>query len=111
MFWSALAAATEPEPMPVTLDEAAERATSAATWVEENWSTWLNTGLRILLILVVALLLRTAVRRALTKLIERMNRSAQAVEGRPWAVSSSTPSGGGSARRPSGRCCARWRPS
>ncbi|MFD3997521.1 mechanosensitive ion channel family protein [Streptomyces sp. NPDC058548] len=81
VFWSALAAATEPEPIPVTLDEAAEKATNAASWVEENWSTWLNTGLRILLILVVALLLRMAVRRALTKLIERMNRSAQAVEG------------------------------
>ncbi|MFD4373767.1 mechanosensitive ion channel family protein [Streptomyces sp. NPDC058486] len=79
--WSVLAAATEPEPIPVSLDEAAEKATNAASWVEENWSTWLNTGLRILLIVVVALMLRWAVRRALTKLIERMNRSAQAVEG------------------------------
>ncbi|WP_435850899.1 mechanosensitive ion channel family protein [Streptomyces roseolus] len=79
--WSVLAAATEPEPLPVTLDEAAEKATNAAGWVEENWSTWLNTGLRILLIVIVALLLRWAVRRALTKLIERMNRSAQAVQG------------------------------
>ena len=81
MSWSALAAATEPEPIPVTLDEAAEKATNAASWVEENWSTWLNTGLRILLIAVVALVLRYLIRRALTNLIERMNRSAQAVEG------------------------------
>ncbi|MBT2368411.1 mechanosensitive ion channel family protein [Streptomyces sp. ISL-10] len=63
------------------LDEAATRAGNAAGWVEENWSTWLNTGLRIALILVVALVLRMLVRRALSKLIERMNRSAQAVAG------------------------------
>ncbi|MER7044618.1 mechanosensitive ion channel family protein [Streptomyces jumonjinensis] len=70
-----------PEPGPVTFDEAAKQAGDAAGWVEQNWSTWLNTGLRIALILVVALVLRMLVRRALTKLIARMNRSAQAVEG------------------------------
>ncbi|MFE0426647.1 mechanosensitive ion channel family protein [Streptomyces sp. NPDC058953] len=95
-FWSSIVLATAPraagtpspsgpptdEPVaPVTLDEAAERASNAAGWVEENWSSWLNTGLRIMLILVVALVLRMLVRRALTKLIDRMNRSAQAVEG------------------------------
>ncbi|MEU9980256.1 mechanosensitive ion channel family protein [Streptomyces sp. NPDC050856] len=73
--------AAEPSPRPVTLDEAAKQAGEAAGWVEENWSTWLSTGLRILLILVVALVLRMLIRRALTKLIARMNRSAQAVEG------------------------------
>ncbi|MEU3597946.1 mechanosensitive ion channel family protein [Streptomyces sp. NPDC006798] len=95
-FWSSIVLATAPgaagtpspsgpptdsPAAPVTLDEAAERAGNAAGWVEENWSSWLNTGLRILLILVVALVLRMLVRRALTKLIDRMNRSAQAVEG------------------------------
>lgn len=78
---SALLAAT-PSPEPVgSLDEAAERAGNAAGWVQENWSTWLNTGLRILLIAAIALVLRYAIRRALTNLIDRMNRSAQAVEG------------------------------
>ncbi|MFP1627088.1 mechanosensitive ion channel family protein [Streptomyces sp. 5K101] len=80
-FWSAVRADADPSPAPVTLDEAAKQAGNAAGWVEENWSVWLNTGLRIALILVVALVLRMLVRRALTKLIERMNRSAQAVEG------------------------------
>ncbi|MFF8842994.1 mechanosensitive ion channel family protein [Streptomyces sp. NPDC015127] len=80
-FWSAARADTDPPPAPVTLDEAAKQAGDAAGWVEDNWSTWLNTGLRIALILIVALVLRMLVRRALTKLIERMNRSAQAVEG------------------------------
>ncbi|GLF93667.1 mechanosensitive ion channel family protein [Streptomyces yaizuensis] len=72
---------TAPAPGVVSFDDAAKQATDAAGWVEQNWSTWLNTGLRIALILVVALVLRMLVRRALTKLIARMNRSAQAVEG------------------------------
>ncbi|MER7106184.1 mechanosensitive ion channel family protein [Streptomyces sp. NPDC000229] len=80
MLWSAVPAA-DPTPAPVSLDEAAKQAGEAAGWVEQNWSTWLSTGLRILLILLVAVVLRHLVRRALTKLIERMNRSAQAVEG------------------------------
>ncbi|GAA1298978.1 mechanosensitive ion channel family protein [Streptomyces sp. NBC_00257] len=75
-----LAAAPSPEPGS-SLDEAAKQAGDAAGWVEENWSTWLNTSLRIILIAAIAIVLRTAIRRALTKLIERMNRSAQAVEG------------------------------
>ncbi|MET7622332.1 mechanosensitive ion channel family protein [Streptomyces sp. NPDC005408] len=73
--------AAGPSPEPVSLDEAAKQAGDAAGYVEQNWSTWLNTGLRIALILLVALVLRMLVRRALTKLIERMNRSAQVVEG------------------------------
>ncbi|MDQ0796351.1 mechanosensitive ion channel family protein [Streptomyces sp. B1I3] len=75
-----LAAAPSPEPVG-SLDEAAERAGNAAGWVEQNWSTWLNTGLRIVLIAAIAIVLRYAIRRALTNLIDRMNRSAQAVEG------------------------------
>ncbi|MEU3185709.1 mechanosensitive ion channel family protein [Streptomyces sp. NPDC006923] len=80
MSWSAPPAAAPPSD-PATLDEAASRANDAASWVEENWSAWLGTGLRMVLILVIALVLRHVLRRALTKLIERMNRSVQAVEG------------------------------
>ncbi|GAA3371659.1 mechanosensitive ion channel family protein [Streptomyces sannanensis] len=72
----------DPSPgTPVTLDEAHVQATEAASWVEQNWSTWLSMGLRILLILAIAGLLRTVVRRTITKLIDRMNRGAEAVEG------------------------------
>ncbi|MER7819004.1 mechanosensitive ion channel family protein [Streptomyces sp. NPDC096153] len=78
---SAVSLAADPSAPPVSLDDAAERANEAAGWVEQNWSAWLNVGLRILLILVIAIMLRIAVRRALTKLIARMNRSAQAMEG------------------------------
>ena len=49
--------------------------------MEDNWSTWLSIGVRIALILVIAFVLRTVVRRGITKLIERMNRTAQAVDG------------------------------
>lgn len=64
-----------------SLDDAQKSATNAADWVQQNWSTWLSIGLRIILILVIATVLRALVRRALTRLIEHMNRSATAVEG------------------------------
>jgi len=82
VFWSAaLAADSTPRPTTPTLDDAHRSATNAAGWVEENWSTWLSVGLRIALILVIAFVLRSVVRRGITKLIERMNRTAQAVNG------------------------------
>lgn len=83
-----LAAGSTPSPSPSgttpavpSLQDAQESATNAAGWVEENWSTWLAIGLRVLLILVIAAVLRVLVRRAITKLIDRMNRTAQAVDG------------------------------
>ncbi|HZF90025.1 mechanosensitive ion channel family protein [Streptomyces sp.] len=84
-----LAAGPSPSPSPSettapkvpTLQDAQEGASNAAGWVEENWSTWLAIGLQVLLIVVVAAVLRMAVRRGITKLIDRMNRTAQAVDG------------------------------
>ncbi|MGW2762637.1 mechanosensitive ion channel family protein [Streptomyces sp. NPDC001275] len=64
-----------------TFQDAHETATNAASWVEQNWSTWLAIGLKILLILVIAAVLRGVVRRAITKVIDRMARTAQAVDG------------------------------
>ncbi|GAA0930793.1 mechanosensitive ion channel family protein [Streptomyces thermoalcalitolerans] len=83
------AAGSSPSPSPSetpvltvpSLQDAHESATNAASWVEQNWSTWLAIGLRVLLILVIAAVLRNAVRRAITKLIDRMNRTVQAVDG------------------------------
>ncbi|WP_149181403.1 mechanosensitive ion channel family protein [Streptomyces sp. TRM49041] len=95
MLWSALPSvpSTDAPPSPesptespapqVSLDEAARQASEAAGWVEENLSTWVSTGLRILLILVIAFTLRYLIRRTLTKLIDRMNRGYQAVQGMP----------------------------
>ncbi|CAM5703387.1 mechanosensitive ion channel family protein [Streptomyces californicus] len=84
-----LAASPSPSPSPSdtstpavpSLQDAQESATNAASWVEQNWSTWLAISLRVLLILVIAGVLRMVVRRAITKLINRMNRTAQAVDG------------------------------
>ncbi|MFG2132390.1 mechanosensitive ion channel family protein [Streptomyces sp. NPDC048751] len=86
-----LAAGSSPSPTPSpsettaptvpTLQDAQESATNAAGWVEQNWSTWLAIGLRVLLILVIATVLRVVVRRAITKLIDRMSRTAQSVDG------------------------------
>ena len=84
-----LAAGSSPSPTPSesttpavpSLQDAQESATNAASWVEQNWSTWLAIGLRVLLILVIAVVLRVVVQRAITKLIDRMNRTVQAVDG------------------------------
>ncbi|MEV6791414.1 mechanosensitive ion channel family protein [Streptomyces sp. NPDC051320] len=64
-----------------SLDGAQRSADSAAAWVEQNWATWLSVGLRIALILVIAVVLRSIIRRSLTRLIDRMNRHATAVQG------------------------------
>ncbi|OIJ69400.1 mechanosensitive ion channel family protein [Streptomyces mangrovisoli] len=82
------AAGSSPSPSPSgttttvpSLQDAQESATNAASWVEQNWSTWLAIGLRILLIVVIAVVLREAVRRAITKLIDRMNRTVETMDG------------------------------
>ncbi|MCD9141695.1 mechanosensitive ion channel family protein [Streptomyces albireticuli] len=80
MFWSA-ALAADSTPRPTSLDEAQRTANDAAGWVEENWSVWLSNGLRMILIVVIAVVMRSLIRRAITKLIARMNRTAQAVDG------------------------------
>lgn len=73
--------AEDPSPTTPSLRDARRDASEAAGWVEENWSSWLGGGLRILLILVIAFVLRAVLRRVITKFIQRMNRTAQAVDG------------------------------
>ncbi|MER7836437.1 mechanosensitive ion channel family protein [Streptomyces sp. NPDC096040] len=83
------AAGSSPSPTPSgsstpavpTLQDAQQSATNAASWVEQNWSTWLAIGLKVLLILVIAVVLRRVVLRAITKLIDRMNRTVESAEG------------------------------
>ncbi|MEU4728673.1 mechanosensitive ion channel family protein [Streptomyces sp. NPDC023588] len=83
MPWPAatLPLAAEVPDAPASVKEAQTSVTEAASFIEQNWATWLSIGLRILLIVVIAAALRSAVRKALTKLINRMNTSAEAVEG------------------------------
>ncbi|MGI5468799.1 mechanosensitive ion channel family protein [Streptomyces sp. CA-132043] len=82
MFWSASPVAAA-APDPSSISEAQEKATDAAGWVQENWQSWLDAGLRIILIVVIAVVLRSLVRRAITKLIGRMNRNAGAARNGP----------------------------
>lgn len=65
---------------PASLEEAQESALDVAGWIEANWSTWLAVGLRILLIAAFAVLLRYVIRRSISKLIERVNRRAEAAD-------------------------------
>jgi moderate conductance mechanosensitive channel len=62
------------------MGEAKDQANDWAGWVQNNWETWLGAGLRILLIVVIALVLRNVVRRTISKLIGRMNRTAETVD-------------------------------
>ncbi|MGW1194242.1 mechanosensitive ion channel family protein [Streptomyces sp. NPDC002536] len=81
MFLSAaLAADSTPRP-PASLDEAQRTANDAAGWVEENWSIWLSNGLRIILIVVIAVAMRSLIRRGITQLIARMNRTTNHLDG------------------------------
>lgn len=64
-----------------TIDDAQKSATNAADYVSQNWADWLAAGLRILLIVVIAVVLRVAVRRMITKFIDRMNRGAENASG------------------------------
>ncbi|MEU5430435.1 mechanosensitive ion channel family protein [Streptomyces olivoreticuli] len=80
MFLSA-ALAADSTPRPVSLDEAQRTANDAAGWVEENWSIWLSNGLRMILIVVIAIVMRSLIRRAITKLIARMNRTTESLDG------------------------------
>jgi moderate conductance mechanosensitive channel len=65
-------------PTAAPLHDMPRTAAQAGTWVDDNWAGWLNAGLRILLILAIAIVLRSVVRRTLSRLIERMNRGAEA---------------------------------
>jgi small conductance mechanosensitive channel len=83
---AALASGATPASSPstgvtATLDGAQASATNAADYVSRNWAGWLESGIRIVFIVVVALILRAVVRRAITKFIDRMNRSAEAAAG------------------------------
>ncbi|MCK7626803.1 mechanosensitive ion channel family protein [Streptomyces sp. RS10V-4] len=86
MYWSAppaavpLRTAASGSTGPTSLDEATQKATNAADWIQANWGTWLTSGLQIILIIVIAVVLRHVIRRTITKLIERMNRTAAAAQ-------------------------------
>ncbi len=76
VLWSQAAAAAA-QPGSATLENAQTTASHAAGWLETHWVSWLQDGLKILLIVVVAVVLRALVRRVITQFIARMNRNAE----------------------------------
>lgn len=65
---------------PTSLEDAHESAADAAGWIEQNWAEWVSVGLRILLIAIIAILLRHVIRRSISRLIQRVNRRAEAAD-------------------------------
>ncbi|WP_107097597.1 mechanosensitive ion channel family protein [Streptomyces sp. WMMB 322] len=65
---------------PPSLEDAHDSASEAAGWIEQNWSEWVAAGLRIVLIGIIAILLRHVIRRAISRLIKRVNRRAEAAD-------------------------------
>jgi small conductance mechanosensitive channel len=60
------------------LDAVPRSAVQASSWIDDNWANWLIAGLRILLIVAIAVVLRSVVRKTISRLIDRMNRGAEA---------------------------------
>ncbi|AJE85599.1 hypothetical protein SLNWT_5223 [Streptomyces albus] len=79
--FSSVLAATGTDDRSGSFGNTPDRVNEAAGWFQDNWSQWLAVSLRILLIVIVAAVLRGVVRRAITRLIDRMNRTVQAVDG------------------------------
>jgi small-conductance mechanosensitive channel len=60
------------------LNDVPRTAAQASSWVDDNWAGWLSAGLRIFLIVAIAIILRSVVRKTISRLIDRMNRGAEA---------------------------------
>jgi moderate conductance mechanosensitive channel len=61
-----------------SLEDARRSADNAAGWIERNWESWLAGGIRIALILAVAVVLNLLLRRTISKFTQRMTRNAEA---------------------------------
>ncbi|MFG2822355.1 mechanosensitive ion channel family protein [Kitasatospora sp. NPDC048365] len=63
--------------LPTSAADVSSSTRQAASWLDDNWQSWLASGLRIVFIVVLALVLRAAVRKLIDKLIARMARPAE----------------------------------
>ncbi|BAJ31262.1 MULTISPECIES: mechanosensitive ion channel family protein [Kitasatospora] len=62
--------------LPTSAADVTDTTRQAAGWLDDNWQGWLVSGLRIVLILGLALVLRAVVRKVIDKLVSRMARPA-----------------------------------
>ncbi|MFE6056411.1 mechanosensitive ion channel family protein [Kitasatospora sp. NPDC056446] len=61
--------------IPTSAQEVSDTTKQAASWFDTHWQGWLASGLRIVFIILLALVLRTVVRKLITQLIGRMART------------------------------------
>ncbi|WP_052707152.1 mechanosensitive ion channel family protein [Streptomyces rubellomurinus] len=66
--------------IPTSAQEVSDTTKQAASWFDSHWQSWLESGLRIVFIVVLALVLRTVVSKLITQLIARMARSHESHE-------------------------------
>ncbi|MFI6445147.1 mechanosensitive ion channel family protein [Kitasatospora sp. NPDC050543] len=69
--------------IPTSTDEVTSTTKEAATWLDAHWQDWVAGGVRIIFIVVLALVLRAAVRKLITQLIARMSKPAESEAAEP----------------------------
>ncbi|WP_442789156.1 mechanosensitive ion channel family protein [Kitasatospora sp. NBC_01302] len=93
MSWSGLPAllSAAPSPpaetpvlrLPTSASDVSDSTRQAASWLDTNWQSWVEGAVRIVIIVVLALLLRAAVRKLISQFIHRMTREPQGDEDGP----------------------------
>ncbi|MFD9128422.1 mechanosensitive ion channel family protein [Kitasatospora sp. NPDC059571] len=63
--------------LPTSTDEVTASTKQAASWLDQNWQSWVEGGVRIVFIVLLALVLRAVVRKLITQLIARMGRPGE----------------------------------
>ncbi len=63
--------------LPTSAEEVTASTKQAASWFDQNWQSWVEGGVRIVFIVVLALVLRAVVRKLITQLVSRMGRPAE----------------------------------
>ncbi|GAA1217357.1 mechanosensitive ion channel family protein [Kitasatospora nipponensis] len=63
--------------LPTSAGDVSNSARQATGWLGANWQNWLEGGLRIILIVLLALVLRAVVRKLISQFIHRMTREPE----------------------------------
>ncbi|GJF32914.1 mechanosensitive ion channel protein MscS [Kitasatospora sp. NE20-6] len=63
--------------LPTSAGEVSASTKQAASWLDQNWQSWVEGGVRIVFVVVLALVLRAVVRKLITQLITRMGRATE----------------------------------
>lgn len=63
--------------LPTSAEEVTASTKQAASWFDQNWQSWVEGGVRIVFIVVLALVLRAVVRKLISQLVARMGRPSE----------------------------------